>query len=130
QAIAPLFDDLATRPRRTVMSLYINDITNCSDVLHFILFADDTNLLHSDYSLDNLLSVINSELDKLSCWFKVNKLSLNLEKTNFILFGNKSVDISKCNGHVQIDGCNILQVKSVKFLGIFLDERLNWQNHI
>lgn len=110
--------------------LYINDITNCSDILHFILFADDTNLLHSDCSLDNLISVVNSELDKLSCWFKANKLSLNLEKTNFIMFGNKYVDISKCIDHVKIDGCNIVQVKSVKFLGIFLDEKLNWQAHI
>ena len=68
--------------------LYINDIVQCSKILHFILFADDTNMLYSNSNLYDLISVVNVELIKLSCWFRANKLSLNAEKSNFIMFGN------------------------------------------
>lgn len=69
--------------------LYINDIVNCSNILKFILFADDTNIFHSDTNVFQLMTTINCELLKLSKWFKANKLSLNVKKTNYILFGRK-----------------------------------------
>ena len=73
--------------------LYINDIANCSEVLRFILFADDTNRFHSDRVTDrdegNLINAVNIELQYLSDWFRANKLSLNIKKTKFILFGSK-----------------------------------------
>ena len=55
--------------------LYINDITNCSNLRVFILFADDTNLLYSDVNWHNFINTVNNELMKLSCWFKADKLS-------------------------------------------------------
>ena len=69
--------------------IYINDIANCSSLLHFILFADDTNLFFSHPDINHLHSTINSELDKLSDWFIANRLSLNIKKTNYIMFGYK-----------------------------------------
>ena len=48
--------------------------------MEFILFADDTNICMSDKSLTNLNDKINSELRKVSIWFKFNKLSLNVKK--------------------------------------------------
>ena len=71
--------------------LYINDICNVSQILKFVLFADDTNILYSDANLNNLNIVGNIELDKLNTWFIINKLSLNVSKTNYILFGNRKV---------------------------------------
>ena len=71
--------------------LYINDICNVSKILKFVLFADDTNILYSDANINNLNNVVNSELDKLNTWFIINKLSLNVSKTNYILFGNRKV---------------------------------------
>lgn len=63
--------------------LYINDINNAFNILNLILFADDTNVLifmsHKD--LNYLSDMLNLEMDNLSIWFKVNKLSLNLKKT-------------------------------------------------
>ena len=64
--------------------IYINDISTISNVMEFI-FAD-TNLFLQDTSLSSLESRLNVELEKISSWFKVNKLSLNLNKTNYILF--------------------------------------------
>jgi len=60
--------------------LYINDISNSSPLLHFILFADDTNVLFSHKSLTSLSITVNSELITISDWFAANKLSLNLKK--------------------------------------------------
>ena len=74
--------------------LYINDIVNVSKVLRFILFADDTNILYSNRNLSQLVHVVNCELDLLSTWFKANKLSLNVKKTNFMLFGHKNYSIN------------------------------------
>ena len=68
--------------------LYINDIANCSNLLNFILFAD-TSIYNSNIDFATLIRKINCELDKLSDWFKANKLSLNLKKTNYIIFCTK-----------------------------------------
>ena len=66
--------------------IYINDVCNSSKLLSFILFADDTNLLMSHKNLHTLIDKINERLEKVSIWLKLNKLSLNLTKTNFMLF--------------------------------------------
>ena len=66
--------------------LYINDLNNVSTLVELILFADDTNLFMSHKDPVYLAASLNSELNKLSTWFKANKLSLNLKKTNFMLF--------------------------------------------
>ena len=56
--------------------IYINDIVNTSSVLNYVLFADDNNLFASHKNLDTLIIILNKELDKVSNWLKVNKLSL------------------------------------------------------
>ena len=58
----------------------INDIINVSKFANAIMFADDTNLFFSDSDLNNLINVANCELDIISLWFKLNKLSLNIKK--------------------------------------------------
>jgi retron-type reverse transcriptase len=69
--------------------IYMKDISNASSLLHFIMFADDTNVFMSNKSIDVLIKTINVELKHVGEWFKANKLSLNLQKTNFILFNSK-----------------------------------------
>ena len=77
--------------------IYINDIVNTSSVLNYVLFADDTNLFASLKNLDTLINILNKELDKVSNWLKINKLSLNIKKTHFILFHNKQKLINTKN---------------------------------
>jgi len=71
--------------------LYINDMTSCCKYLQFLLFADDTNLFYSNSDLWQLMQIVNDELDLLSDWFKANRLSLNVKKTNYMMFGYKEV---------------------------------------
>ena len=66
--------------------LYINDFHNSSKLFEFHLFADDANLFYEHKSLQQLQENINSELINIHTWLCANKLSLNIEKSNFILF--------------------------------------------
>ena len=64
--------------------IYINDLILCSTLLKFILFADDTNVIYSGKNIVTVFDTLSIGLAKLSNWFKVNKLSLNVKKTNYI----------------------------------------------
>jgi len=66
--------------------IYINDIHKSSSLFNFIMLADDTTLLFSVKSLTCLQSTVNNELDKVSEWLKTNKLSINISKTNYMIF--------------------------------------------
>ena len=81
--------------------MYINDICKVSKVLNFILFADDTNILCCDRDLNELVGMINNGLEQLQVWFSVNRLSLNVTKTNYMIFGNRKLtgDISVKMGY-------------------------------
>ena len=82
--------------------LYINDICNVSNKLDFILYADDTNVFYKHENIDMMCKIVSVELDKLSTWFALNKLALNIPKTNFMIFSNnKSIEHS-----ISIDGVN------------------------
>src|SRR5271166_6408069 len=70
-----------------------------------------------------------SELDKLATWFNLNRLSLNLSKTNYILFGNKRISVP-AHLSLDIDGTLILEVDNTKFLGIYIDSKLSWNLHV
>jgi hypothetical protein len=76
-----------------LLLLYINDIFNISKLAKVLMFADDTNLFFSYENLDDLISLVNCELNKFSNWFKLNKLSLNINKTNIMLFSSKDKKI-------------------------------------
>lgn len=108
--------------------IYINDIGNVSDFLKFILFADDTTILCSHENIFRLIEILNIELEKLYHWFSANKLTLNIKKTNYILFNLNNRDSTTFN--LKINGLEILQVSATKFLGITVDEKLTWKNHI
>ena len=107
--------------------LYINDICNVSKILQFVLFADDTNIFCSDVNILDLCKNVSLELDKLNIWFAVNKLSLNVSKTNFIIFGNRKY---KGEVDIKINDISIERVYTTKFLGVLIDHQLNWKEHI
>ena len=78
--------------------------------------------------LDELYDNISFDLNTLSDWFKANKLSLNVNKTNYMIFKNiKTPDNSKI---IKIGTEIIEQTSIAKFLGIFIDDQLNWKTHI
>ena len=72
--------------------LYINDICNISNYFTFTLFADDTTIVSAHHDIDILFSQANIELTKFYNWFCINKLSLDIDKTSYILFSSKQDD--------------------------------------
>ena len=105
--------------------MYINDICNASPILKFILFADDT--FYSGVDLQTLCECISRELNKLQVWLSVNKLSLNVDKTNYILFGNRKHIDNVC---ISMNNSIITRVGATTFLGVIIDEKLTWKDHI
>ena len=101
--------------------LFINDICNVSNLLKFFLFADDTNIFCSNENVEVLQDTLNRELAKLFVWFSINKLSLNLGKTNYMLFQSRPPDLEL---HLKIINADIPKVTATKFLGIIIDDRL------
>ena len=70
---------------------------------------------------------MNTELTHITDWFRANKLSLNVSKTNYMLFSSKTPNHQN---HISIDNNNISQVHTTKCLGITIDDKLTWNHHI
>lgn len=109
--------------------LYVNDIVNSSNIMKFWLFADDTNLFYYSKHINELIHTVNTELNRLFLWFCANKLSLNIKKTTFMVFGNKSVNMP-INLDVKINNIVISRTTSTKFLGIIFDDKLKFSDHV
>ena len=107
--------------------LYINDMQRVSKLLHFVLFADDTNIFCQGDDLKQLQNDVSREMGKLKIWFDRNKLSLNLSKTKTMLFGNHKSDQQV---KIKINGVEIENVTEFKFLGVTIDDKITWKAHI
>jgi hypothetical protein len=107
--------------------LYLNDLPSVSNALKFIMFADDTNVFLRGNNLTNMVNNFNSELLKIADWFAVNRLSLNIQKTHFMHFTNSKQTTEQ---NLMIEHQCIKKVNVTKFLGIKIDEKLTWKNHI
>ena len=115
--------------------IYINDIYYSSDKMTFSLFADDTNLLYADKNLRSLENVVNTELFKIYNWLTANKLSLNIKKSNFIIFHSYqkrldyAVDLKLYDSHPNTF-VSLAPKNYFKYLGVFMDSNLTWKYHI
>ena len=112
--------------RSLLFILYINDLNSVSILLTLIMFADDTNIFISGSKMEDLTRITNRELTVISSWFSANLLSLNIKKTNYILFGNKKLsDIS-----ISINNEKLVRVHETKFLGTIIQSNLKWNTHV
>ena len=118
--------------RTTTILLYVHDLKNASSVLDPIMFADDTNLFYTHSNIQKLFSTMNEELASINQWFTSNKLSLNAKKTKYSFFHkpSKKDDIPLMLPKLTISNHVIERQEFIKFLGLLLDENLNWKEHI
>ena len=107
--------------------LYINYICNVSNIFNFILFADDTTILSTNKDTKLLCEQANNELDKLQNWLRLNKLSINVNKTNYIIFSNKK---EKQDYELSLNDVKIKKVNSKKKLGVYIYHILTWKEHV
>ena len=91
--------------------------------------ADDTTVYHSSTNLNEFIGLIEEYLVTLTDWFCANKLSLNVNKTNFLVFSPKSKIISN-EMTIKLGDQLIRRVNNAKKLGIHIDDELQWGAHI
>ena len=106
--------------------LYINDLPRCLTHCKSILYADDTLLYHSARTVADLESKINTDLESVSHWRNNNLLTLNNEKTKFMIFSNKKQSLSNSDVTITVQSKKIQRERSIKYLGITLSEDFSW----
>ena len=110
----------------TLFLLYINDINVSSKKLKFLLFADDTSTVFTHDNLKTNEETYNTELRYVHDWLNANKLSLNIKKSNMVIFQTpqkkKNLDIQ-----IKINNTVIEEHSYTKYLGILLDNKLTWK---
>ena len=109
--------------------LYINDLAKISNSLFFLMYADDTNVFISGKNLKELETQINKDLISLTEWLNTNKLSLNINKTHYMIFNPPRIK-PNCRLHIHINNVEIHSVEQTKFLGVIIDCHLSWKPHI
>lgn len=115
--------------------IYVNDIGVSCDA-KTLSFADDTTILVSDSNIERLFDSANTSINCLYEWFCANRLSLNADKTKYIVIRPPSLrgDISTKDIFIRTTKLdrvgNTCKEKSVKFLGILIDENLTWKDHL
>ena len=98
-------------------------------MLDFYLFADDTNIYYKSDSPQDLEKTINKELHKLYLWLNVNRLSLNIDKTNYIIFHTYNKPMKE-HITIKINKKAIKEKEFIKYLGVFIDSTLSWKHQI
>ena len=110
--------------------IYINDIQYACNSENSRLFADDTSYFLHDKKLENLMNKAKTTVTNLQQWLSANKLSLNIEKTMYVIFRNKNKQMGKIADDLQVGNNVFKREKSCQYIGMMLDEKMNWDEHI
>jgi Reverse transcriptase (RNA-dependent DNA polymerase) len=114
----------------TMFNIFINAMFDLQLHGTVQMYADDTVMKYYATTLDELFVMINEDMAQLRSWLEANMLSLNVEKTNLIIFERRN-DVRLSDHHVVSYGGEIVQrVDSVKYLGLYLDSKINFAGHI
>ena len=117
-------------PGATLFLIFIYDFDNCSTILDFNLFADDANLFYENKSLQILQNRINSELIIVHVWLSATKLSLNIEKSNFIIFHPPQKGLQDFSFNLSLNNKQLKREYCIKYLGIMIDSHLSWKPQV
>ena len=94
------------------------------------MFADDTSLLISGNNIHTLQNTVNKELEKVANWLDANKLSLNINKTNYIAFRSHNTYADHNDMKIMLREQTVNKVNETKFLGITIDQFVSFKSHI
>ena len=86
--------------------------------------------MYSSKKLKTIETVVNTELKQVSKWLKLNKLSLNADKTQLIFFHSKQHILNYDGISIKFDGNKLIPVDNIKYLGMYIDKFLSWDYHI
>jgi hypothetical protein len=109
--------------------VYINDFPLALRDSTTFLYADDANCFVHSNNIHDALIRMNSESSKILQWSHANKLTINTEKTHYVIFSSKHLEFQSLPP-LSLDGSPLELKSSTKFLGVFLDSRLTFKDHI
>ena len=109
--------------------IYINDLHKSIRFSKTYHFADDTSIIQSNPLLDRLSKQVNKDLSNLSNWLRANKLSLNVKKTELVIFRPRKLKIDH-SFKFKLDGKRLVRTHSVKHLEVLIDEHLLWNKQV
>ena len=109
--------------------LYINDLPECSQYFSPKLFADDSNFFHAFPHNTVDITEANENFQHIVNWCSANKLTINQDKTNYVLISPHQRLFNK-TGQIDVNSCRINEVDYVSYLGVNIDHHLSWKFHI
>ena len=112
-----------------VLCLMINDLYKVCKYCKLLGYADETTLYHSYHNLLTLYERIKHDVKVPMTWFNANRMCLNTAKTKFMIFSKNNVAVSNVSA-LNVSDCKIERVEHCKLLGMWLDQKLNWQYHV
>jgi hypothetical protein len=107
--------------------IYINDIEVAVNKGKIRLFADDAGSFYFNNNLERMFNDAQIDLDNINKWLIANKLTINVAKTNYVIFSSIKVYTEL---QLRIGNKIIQRCEYAKYLGVFLDEHLKWNIHI
>ena len=111
--------------------VYINDIQLCVDKCALNLYADDTVLFYDGKDYTGLYGTVNKELEIVVEWLDINRLKLNVMKSKGMLIETKNkVNNGNSGNHITLNGDQVEFVDKFKYLGIVIDNKLNFKEHV
>ena len=108
--------------------IYINDIPQIQQIAKFILYADDANIILTGRNMQEIEEKFHQLSTILVDWIGCNGLSLNIKKTNYMIFSR--FNKNDYTFQPRINNIPIEQKQAARFLGVIVDDKLNWNQHI
>ena len=106
--------------------IYINDIHQILSSIkgNFLIFADDTNVLYAGKNLNYLTISVNEELEKNHNWLSANNLFLTFQTQS------RAQTLKESTINIKIKNIKLVRAECIKFLGVYLNDKLNWNEHL
>ena len=110
--------------------IYIIDLANCCNEGTFRIFADDTGIFCPSKTISVLMEKASVIMKNIHNWFQINKLTLDTSKTSFLIFRSSRFSIQHLPDTINVGNSSIHRTNQIKYLGVILDEFMNWNAHI
>ena len=110
--------------------IYIDDIAFTNKKVSFHLVADDTCLFYSNKDYNQLETDVDMALENIGNWLMANKLTLNVKKSNLILYDTRKNPKNNTTVKICIGNNELEQKDSAKYLGVYFDKKLSWDKQI